>query len=231
MGLCFQRFLKTRNEGASDFAAISPDLAVDRFPLANHPYMLDDGGCVEFSGVTVLAGSPYQRRSTGGGMQRSKPDRAPDVDAQTTLEDVFASRTFGKQLPDPLGLRPGSAMARCRGSESSRDRQESFRCHRQRRCRRALARRRGREHRDGQGADAQRGATSGAPGPVNPDFSNPAVSGSGTATSTAAALPAHPRRRRRAPRRSVPRLDDARQCERHRGATSRREQQQRHARR
>ncbi len=44
-------------------------------------------------------------------MQRSKPDRAQDVDAQTTLEDVFASRNFGKQLPDPLGLLPGSAMA------------------------------------------------------------------------------------------------------------------------
>src|SRR5580698_124593 len=52
-------------------------------------------------------------------MQRSKPERASDVNVQATLEDVFASRNFGKQLPDPLGLGSASAMADVTGPRAA----------------------------------------------------------------------------------------------------------------
>ena len=105
-------------------------------------------------------------------MQRSKPDRAPDMDPQTTLEDVFASRNFGKQLPDPLGLVPGSAMADAIGPRAA-----------------GIVRNRfvatvsvaaavlslavvGREHGDRQSAHAERGKI-GAPRAVDPRLLQP----------------------------------------------------------
>ena len=44
-------------------------------------------------------------------MQRSKPERASAVDVSASLEDVFASRSFGKPIPDVLGMEPASGMA------------------------------------------------------------------------------------------------------------------------
>ena len=44
-------------------------------------------------------------------MQRSKPERASAVDVSASLEDVFASRSFGKPIPDALGMESASAMA------------------------------------------------------------------------------------------------------------------------
>ena len=52
-------------------------------------------------------------------MQRSKPERASDVDEQATLEDVFSSTNFGKELPDPLSLVSASAMADATGPRAA----------------------------------------------------------------------------------------------------------------
>ncbi len=95
-------------------------------------------------------------------MQRSKPERASAVDGHASLEDVFASRNFGKPLSDGGSLRVCLCNGRCIWSASRRNRQESFHCHGQRRGRRAFARRRGREHGDRQGAHAERGERGGA---------------------------------------------------------------------
>jgi hypothetical protein len=114
-------------------------------------------------------------------MQRSKPDRAQDVDAQTTLEDVFASRTFGKQLPDPLGRGSGSAMADAVGPRAAGIVKNRF-VATVSVAAAVLSLAVVTVSTGTVKAPTFSAAHVGAPGPVNPDFSNPALSGSGTAT-------------------------------------------------
>jgi len=114
-------------------------------------------------------------------MQRSKPERAAAVDVSATLEDVFASRNFGKPIPDAFGVDPASAMANALGPRAAGIVKNRFIATISVAAAVlslvVVAASTGTVK-----VPTLSAQNAGAPGQSNPDFSNPALGGSGTGT-------------------------------------------------
>jgi hypothetical protein len=112
-------------------------------------------------------------------MQRSKPERASAVDVSASLEDVFASRSFGKPIPDALGMEPASAMADVLGPRAAGIVKNRF-IATVSVAAAALSLVVVAASTGTVKVPTLSAQNAGAPGQSNPDFSNPAFSGSGT---------------------------------------------------
>ena len=153
-------------------------------------------------------------------MQRSKPERASAVDVSASLEDVFASRSFGKPIPDALGMESASAMADVLGPRAAGIVKNRF-IATVSVAAAALSLAVVAASTGTVKVPTLSAQNAGAPGQSNPDFSNPALGGSGAGqrqrrlgrhARAAAIVDADDLVARRRPG-----LDDARQRERHRG--------------
>jgi hypothetical protein len=112
-------------------------------------------------------------------MQRSKPERASAVDGHASLEDVFASRNFGKPLSDGGSFGSASAMADAFGPRAAGIVKNRFIATVSVAAAVlslvVVAASTGTVK-----VPTLSAANAGAPGQTNPDFSNPALGGSGT---------------------------------------------------
>ena len=112
-------------------------------------------------------------------MQRSKPERASAVDVSASLEDVFASRSFGKPIPDALGMEPTSAMADVLGPRAAGIVKNRF-IATVSVAAAALSLVVVAASTGTVKVPTLSAQNAGAPGQSNPDFSNPTLGGSGT---------------------------------------------------